>query len=197
MMKTSENRRAVYVGKQRMYKAFSTGKAHCWGAGLFADKLHWFNSEHARDRWLAKQAEKPLRTTRKYNVQERFVDTVCACGCGNHFMATIKTRPQLYVDDSHRNRIANIRRKEAREAFQKRLLAEQRRRRLDDRLRNIQPVKKSARSLGGERGEGKGKGGVGAMPPLPGITRGLFANTPEPEKTKRRKKVGLPTGKTK
>lgn len=191
-MSVSESRRTVFVGKKRVYQMQRPGKAMPYGLKLPGNKWQWYATIAGSERALDRYAKDQPKGTRVYNTGEKTASIICACGCGWSGDVTYKTRVPRFFSDACRNRFNLKKREDARAARMKKLLGEQRKRRLAEKA-----LAKASEADLVQKGGGKGvvKGdipGSGVAPLMSSNPRGLFAGQPEPERTKKRSRVGLP-----
>lgn len=190
-MKDSEGRTTIFVGKVRVYMYERTDRAKGFGLKLPGAKTVWYASPGAVERALSKFAKGKPKTSRMYHTGEHSAEVMCQCGCGVKFNARYKTRVPRFFDDSHRSAYNTKIRDEKRAAKMKKLLGEQRKRRLDQKAL-IGPERDSFVRKGGGKGEREGETPAAGLPPSQSTeARGLFAAEKEPQRTNKRRKVGL------
>jgi hypothetical protein len=192
-MSDNETRITRYVGHERFYVTTREGASKPYGLRFAGGKNSWYRTLDSVERIIAKRAKQNDAGKKAYPARIKEGIFICACGCNEAFAASYKTRKPKYKDDTHRARSRALDLKAKRERDTKRARAVKRARSAKATGKDTQATRKSSQRAGGVEGRGAGRG-EGASPLLASTPNvGLYADTPEPAKTAKRRKVGLPT----
>jgi FKBP-type peptidyl-prolyl cis-trans isomerase len=192
-MGTSTLQRVAYVGHERIYLHQREGSKKPYGLRFAGGKIAWYASDSARERIINKRATENNQGKRKYQARIKEIICVCECGCGETFTSPFKTRKPRYKDAEHQAR-ARADRRAAKRAEQKKLAAKSKSKgaKKTAQARKTEETRSRSRAGGVEDG-GAGEGEGASPSPRVRRNKGLFADTPEPQRTKKRANLGLPT----
>lgn len=192
-MAQTEVRVTRYVGHERFYITTREGASKPYGLRFAGGKNQWYRTLDSIERIIAKRAKQNNAGKKAYPARIKAGIFICACGCNEAFQASYKTRKPKYKDDTHKAAARSSALDAKREREAKRSRASKRARGAKVAGKETQPKRKSSQRAGGVEGKGAGRG-EGASPlPARALTGGLYADTPEPTKTAKRRKLGLPT----
>jgi hypothetical protein len=192
-MAENEVRITRYVGHERYYVTTRKGANKPYGLRFAGGKNSWYRTLDSIERIITKRAKQNGAGKKAYPARIKEGIFICACGCNEAFTASYKTRKPKYKDDTHKSAARAISVSTKRERDAERSRPAKRARGAKNTGKETQTTRKSSQRAGGVEGRGAGRG-EGASPLLASApTVGLYADTPEPAKTAKRRKVGLPT----
>lgn len=182
-----------YVGRTRVFLYHRDGAEKPFGFRTPGTVARWYASQAAVDGAIKKLRNARSDGKRAYHMQAKMVTFKCACGCGETGTVQASTRNPRYLNEDHRLRARRNRDAKRRQDAKRAEIKARRDAKRAAKKDTATPAGKSSPRDGGVKRMGAGKGKGGVSPSRSPKSKGLYSDQPEPAKSAKRRRVGLPT----